>query len=276
MVYLGGARLDPATILSDLPSGSMERVILKSMNESEEVFRFGTEDELKFELELRAQTANAARSLNASGMDFAVFHRSRCNETYWERKENGGFLLREGVSPAAAIRDIFQNGRKYATECATAMVIVIYGALLRVYSDALFDATFPSIYLMNWNRLDPLLKNIGIPRKTPALIIGDRGYFNNPDVNPQTPEWQGENVIVLPDALYYGHGIGIAKADSIIAALNQNRKEGATRAAYLMDSAARPSYSALYKRYAAAASARTAQAPIVWPPFPAPRRSTRG
>jgi ubiquitin len=55
---------------------------------------------------------------------------------------------------------------------------------------------------------------------------GDCRYFKNPDVNPETPQWQGENVIDLNDGKYYGHGIGIRTADEIINALNERRKEG--------------------------------------------------
>lgn len=271
MVYVDGARADLVPLLNEYPRGSMERDILKDMDESSEVFRFDSQDELKFELTLRANTVNSARSLNSSGMDFSTFKESRCNLEFWERKDNGGFLLLNGVSPASAIRDIFQNGRKYATECATAMVIVFYGALVRSYSDALFNSTFPRINLMNWIKLDPLLKGIGVPHKTPKLLLGDRGYFSNPDFDPETPEWQGENVIVLPNAMYYGHGIGITTADNIIKVLNENRKEGATQTAYQTDSAARPDYSELYKRYLAAPPVQTA-ASLVWQPFPAERR----
>jgi protein-glutamine gamma-glutamyltransferase len=271
MVYVDGARADLVPLLNEYPRGSMERDILKDMDESSEVFRFDSQDELKFELTLRANTVNSARSLNSSGMDFSTFKESRCNLELWERKDNGGFLLLNGVSPASAIRDIFQNGRKYATECATAMVIVFYGALVRSYSDALFNSTFPRINLMNWIKLDPLLKGIGVPHKTPKLLLGDRGYFSNPDFDPETPEWQGENVIVLPNAMYYGHGIGITTADNIIKVLNENRKEGATQTAYQTDSAARPDYSELYKRYLAAPPVQTA-ASLVWQPFPAERR----
>ncbi len=271
MVYVDGAQADLVPLLNEYPRGSMERDILKDMEESSEVFRFDSQDELKFELSMRANTVNSARSLNSSGMDFSTFKDSRCNSDFWERKENGGFLLLNGVSPASAIRDIFQNGRKYATECATAMVIVFLGALVRSYGDALFNSTFPKIYLMNWVRLDPLLKGIGVPRKTPKLLLGDRGYFNNPEYNPETPEWQGENVIVLPNDMYYGHGIGITTADNIIKSLNGNRKEGATQSAYQTDTAARPDYGELYKRYQAAAPVQTATS-LVWQSFPAERR----
>ena len=69
---------------------------------------------------------NAAHALNKSGMGFDVFHKSKCNEDYWFRTDNGGFRLKSGIKGSDAINDIYQNGRKYKTECATAMVIVIY------------------------------------------------------------------------------------------------------------------------------------------------------
>ena len=76
--------------------------------------------------------------------------------------------------------------------------------------------------------------------------MGDRRYFDNPDVDPVTPEWQGENVIVLDNSLYYGHGIGIEDANDIIKSLNSNREHGSTQSAFLMDSASRPNFKKLY------------------------------
>ncbi len=49
-------------------------------------------------------------------------------------------------------------------------------------------------------------------------------------------------MIELGGGLFYGHGIGIRDAGSIIRSLNRNRVDGATRSAYLMDAAGRPDY----------------------------------
>jgi protein-glutamine gamma-glutamyltransferase len=197
---------------------------------------------MNFEQNLRREICDAAYQLNESGMEFAVFSDTRCNTDYWSRTSNGGFLLKTSVNPAESIRDIFGNGHAYATECATAMGIVYYKAVLEVYGEKLFNKTFASIYLMDWDIRDPLLSKTGRISPVPKLLIGDRGYFANPDHDPELPQWQGENVIVLEDDMYYGHGIGLHNADYIINALNSRRKSGDSRSAYLMNQAGRPDF----------------------------------
>jgi len=252
MILIDNQPFDIAGLSGEYPENGIERQILAKMAASEEKFRYETISQLKFELLLRHEIVNAARDLNSSAFSFATFHDSKCNETYWERTGNGGFRMKNGVTASEAIGDIYQNSGRYATECATAMVILHYKALLAVFGPERFDRMFPEIYLMNWHSLDRLLKEIGRPRRTDTVLIGDRGYFSNPDVDPKTPEWQGENVIVLPDGLYYGHGIGIATAENIINALNGNRREGATREAYWNDSVSRPNFHLLTDLYESA------------------------
>lgn len=270
MILISGAPLPVAELGAAYPERSVERLVLERMNESEGTYRYDTLQQLKFELELRGEIVSAAKRLSASGLRFAVFHKAECNPDYWERTDNGGFQLKSGVKPSAAIRDIFTNGRMYATECATAMVIVYYGALEALLPEETFNALFPSIYLMNWHRLDPLLREVGTPATVTDILLGDRCYFRNPEVDPMVPELQGENVIVLPNGLYYGHGVGITTADRIIRMLNANRIEGATQSAYFMENyAARPNF----KRLAAAAgvpAAAAPPAPLRWRPFPQP------
>jgi len=200
---------------------------------------------MDFEKELRQAICDSALVLHKSGMRFAIFSDTRCNEEYWNRTSNGGWKLRSGANPANAIRDIFVNGSQYATECATAMTIVYYKAALTVYGDDLFNKTFSSIYLMDWDIRDPLLNKVGRMEPVSKLIPGDRGYFANPDHAPDLPQWQGENVIVLGDDRYYGHGIGIASAEYIINSLNSRRSRENARQAYLMNSAGRPDFEKL-------------------------------
>jgi len=226
----------------------------------------------EFEKKLREEICNAAWALNKSGMAFALFANTRCNEEYWNRTSNGGWRLRSAgeITPADAIRDIFKNGGLYATECATAMGIVYYKALCEVYGDDLFNKTFNSIYLMDWDIRDPLLMKVGHIERVTQLLPGDRAYFANPDHSPELPQWQGENVIVLGDGMYYGHGIGAADAERIIKSLNSRRRSGDNiRSAYLMDSAGRPDFDKL------AAVAQSPDAVAVWNAFPPAVTSNR-
>ena len=102
---------------------------------------------------------------------------------------------------------------------------------------------------MNWHKIDRLLREIGVMNKAKDYLPGDRRYFANPDVDPLTPEWQGENVIDMNHGVYYGHGIGKHDAQTIITALNDNRKQNAHNSAYLMDSAGRPNFKNLSDIY---------------------------
>jgi len=213
-----------------------------------------------FEQKLRKEICEAALALSKSGLRFAVFKNTECNEEYWHRTSNGGFQLRG--NPANAMQDIFQNGWRYATECATAMEIVYYKALLEVYGEELFNKTFPSIYLMDWDVRNPLLMKIGSMEQVTELLNGDRAYFANPDHDPDLPQWQGENVIVLGEDRYYGHGIGVGNASHFIGSLNSKRKKDNPRSAYLMSSAARPDFRRL------ADVMHSERAVTVWREFP--------
>jgi len=202
----------------------------------------------EFEAKLRAAIVEAALALSKSSLSFAVFKNARCNPDYWTLTSNGGWRLKQGSTPADAIRDIFARGGNYATECATAMLIVYYKAILEVYGDELFNSTFKdNIYLMDWDVRDPLLKSVGTMATLNGSpkITGDRAYFANPDHAPDLPQWQGENVIVLGDDRYYGHGIGVASGAHILASLNAKRASATSREAYLMDKAARPDFKRL-------------------------------
>lgn len=249
MVIVSNNPIDANTIYNEYPPDSIERKILDILISSRENYRYSTLEELNFELMLRKEIIQSAIDLHNSGLGFEVFRDVRANTDYWEVTREGGIRLKSGVKPSDAIRDIYINGSKYGTECATAMVIVYYKTLANIFPEELFNRTFPKIELMNWRYIDRDLTGIGIPKKVKDFLPADRRYFANPDVDPLTPQWQGENAIDLGNGLYYGHGIGIHKADTIINALNQNRREGSQRSAYLLDTAARPDFKWLSKIY---------------------------
>ncbi len=101
---------------------------------------------------------------------------------------------------------------------------------------------------MDWQHLDPSL-GIDYHRNPADTFPGDCRYFRNPDVNPETPEWQGENAIDLDGGMYYGHGIGIQSAEGMIRTLNRHRTPGSNTSAFLMNSATRPDFKSLGRRY---------------------------
>lgn len=252
MIYINGSPADMARIARARPVRGIESICLSRMMRGAGAYYYASIGELHFELALRRTTVARAERLRLAGLNFESFRGSYCNKRYWIRTANGGFELRRGVSPAAAVRDIYSNGREYGTECATAMQIVYCGALLDLVADSAFDAHFGGMRLMNWHDIPTPLKETGSLHRVKDYLPGDRRYFSNPEVNLNAPEWQGENVIDMGDGTYYGHGIGRRRADKIIATLNSARRASARRSAYLIPTAGRPDYSRLYSMFGSA------------------------
>ncbi|MCB2360048.1 protein-glutamine gamma-glutamyltransferase [Clostridium estertheticum] len=245
MIIISGSVVNVNTFIHDYNPNDIEKDIITKMDLSKSQYKYDSLNQFKFELDLRYSIVVAAKNLNKGNMDFRTFRKSICNPNYWDRTNEGGFILKKGVAPSDAIKDISINSSKYGTECATAMVIIYYQALLNIFSANLFNRLFPNIQLMNWHYIDNLLEDVGFIKKRSDYFPGDRRYFYNPDVDPVAPEWQGENVIDLSNGLYYGHGIGIGDADEIISELNKFRIKEATTSSYLLDSAARPDFKSL-------------------------------
>ncbi|PEL10699.1 protein-glutamine gamma-glutamyltransferase [Bacillus sp. AFS017336] len=216
------------------PSDSVVKMLMQRINEDQTEHEYRSINE--FESILRNNIILSARAMYQSRINFAVFAKSRCNPMYWQLMGTGGFLLRQGVKPSDAIKDIFINSPYYAFECATAMVIIFYNAVLNLIGENQFNKIFQNIYLYGWHA-DP---DLGINAQYAPIIPGDVVYFNNPDVSPLTPEWRGENAVVLGDGTFFGHGLGIMPAEQIIFTLNRMRRPGAFRSAYLTNSVTRP------------------------------------
>lgn len=236
LIQLGGMPLQQSNVW---PSDRIERVILQQMQKSPIAYSYQSMEELSFELTLRKYIIESARAMYQGGSSFASFATSRCNSRYWHLTDAGGFRLKRDVKPSDALRDIFKNSSLYAFECATAIMIIFYHAVLNSMDEALFNSIFRTIYLYSWHSDS----GIGVHNiKTRHFLPGDVAYIENPDFNPDTPWWRGENVVVLDDGMYFGHGIGIGNAEQMILALNQTRKHGSHQSAYFLDFVTRPSF----------------------------------
>ncbi|MBV7504539.1 protein-glutamine gamma-glutamyltransferase [Bacillus sp. sid0103] len=223
--------------LSDDLKTKEQKDILTKMVKSNEIFQYQSVSQLKFELLFRTKTLKAARDLNNSKVQFTTFAYAFCNRKYWNRLSNGGFLLKPNVRPTDAILDILKNGSLYAFDCSTGIAIVLYLATLYTIGSRRFDQLFNGLYLMDW-QFD---NNLKLTQKYgEEFIPGDIVHFNNPDVNPNESHWRAENVIFMADDQYYGHGVGIKKANTIITFLNKKRKPNPRIPAYLMNLITRP------------------------------------
>ncbi|WP_407271387.1 protein-glutamine gamma-glutamyltransferase [Radiobacillus sp. PE A8.2] len=221
--------------------GSVELMIVQEMNQSPVVYNFSSLNELSQEIQLRKQILISASKLHMSNAKFSVFAKSYCNSAYWERTTKGGFRLREGISPSAAIQDIYTNSDQYGFECATAMLIIFYHAILTLVGEELFNQLFENIYLYSWHAdADLGLELI----ETEYFLPGDVVYFKNPDVSPQTPYWRGENAVVMGNGKFFGHGIGVLTADEMINSLNIRRRTGSNQSAFLTNTVTRPTMKA--------------------------------
>ncbi|GAB2698464.1 protein-glutamine gamma-glutamyltransferase [Paenibacillus thermoaerophilus] len=242
MIRIAGAPADPVQIAEGAGLTPIEQRTLMKLAESRLVYRYASREQLLFELRLRREIVRAARELNASGIRFAVDRYATTNPSVWALTPRKSFQLLPGISPAAGIRDIYANGRMYAFECATAMLVVLYKAVLETIGEANFNRLFANLVLYHWD-FDRDLRLITLP--TIDFLPGDILYFRNPDVNPRTPEWQGENAVDLGDGTYYGHGLGIRPAWEIIQALNRHRVPFSFTSAYLLNQATRPDFTYL-------------------------------
>jgi protein-glutamine gamma-glutamyltransferase len=234
MITVGQKPIKLDEIIADYPSGSVEQSVLKLMDESDRTFDFDSISDLSFELKLRREIVNAAKELARSGLGFRVFRESYANKKYWDRRRDGGFALKSGVKASEGIRDIFENGDLYATECATAMMMIYYKALLAVFPEDAFNKMFPTIVLMNWHEIPYALREVGYLNMR-GFFPGDRRYFKNPS-NPATPEWQGKTS--FPWATGYTTAtasVHIRKTP--LSKLSTATAGGRHRSAYLMNAA---------------------------------------
>jgi protein-glutamine gamma-glutamyltransferase len=258
VILITGSDADQINMLAQT---SLERVILQKKQSSSVVYKYESLEAFDFELEMRSKLVAAAIALNDSGIRFATFKNSKCNDQFWNLTEKGGFKLRDDVTPTNAILDIFRNGHLYACECATAMVIVLYKGVIDSIGKERFNANFENLLLWDWNYDSDL--RLKIMEDLSEAYPGDILYFENPDYDPKTPEWQGENAVMISDNLYYGHGIGIRTADAMIEVLNRKRKPDSTTSAFLSDQVVYPDYEYIRKLTIRRYPIKIAYSPII-------------
>ncbi|MGM7722620.1 protein-glutamine gamma-glutamyltransferase [Metabacillus sp. Hm71] len=235
MIYIGNNFVQENQLHTSTLSEE-EREMIDRMGRYPIKYTFLNNDHFLFVLHLRSSIIKASRDLFASEARFTTFENARCNERYWRLTVQGGFKLRDGIRPSDAINDIFQNGAKYGFECATAIVIIFYKAVLDSINRTQFDRIYQGMYLRDWQSDDDLPI---YTRRGNDFIPGDCLYFNNPQFDPKRPQWRGENVIDLSKGLYFAHGIGIKTAEGVIEALNKRRYPNATISAYLLSQVTR-------------------------------------
>ncbi|WP_379966906.1 protein-glutamine gamma-glutamyltransferase [Ectobacillus sp. sgz5001026] len=230
MIVMGRSIIHPKLLDDTELFFETKKQILESMTSNQEVYTYETLDQLVFDVHLRLHLLLTCIDLLSSGIQFRTFSQSFCHDIFWKRTKQGGFQVEQGVLPSVAINDIFSNGKKYGTECATAIIIIIYKSLLQCYDDHTFNRLFSNLLLFTWD----YDKNLKLITKTDGTIIpGDITYFKNPQVDPLTIEWQGENTIYLGDDFHYGHGVGMSTSDQVINTLNLRRKPNAFLTAYI-------------------------------------------
>jgi protein-glutamine gamma-glutamyltransferase len=234
MIFIRGFPLEKAP--PNLSGKQLE--IYAELQKSESPHLYYSLEELAFELSLRRNIIEAAINLSKSNAEFNIFQYSKFNPLYWT-KTSRGYALKHFVQPSTAVEDVFKNGKEYAFECSTAIVLIYYYAVLQSIKAENFNRLFRNLLVWDWS----YDKDLGITTLAGTEFIpGDVLYFHNPDF--KHPVWIGENVVYLGKNQYFGHGIGIGTKEEMISALNSLRKSGAKRSAYLL-----PQFSRLNFRY---------------------------
>ncbi|WP_241657754.1 protein-glutamine gamma-glutamyltransferase [Anaerobacillus alkaliphilus] len=237
----------PFSLESTMDFGEVEGVIIQQMHDSPELFTYLSMNELRFEINLRKNIMESAKEMSESHAAFTIFENARCNPTYWNLTSAGGFLLRQGVRPSDAILDINRNGQLYGFECATAIIIIYYQAILKSIGRERFDYNFQNIYLYSWHT-DPDLEYHYF--NADNYVPGDVVYFNNPEYHPYAPWYRGLNAVVLSDGTFFGHGFGIMTAEQVIEFLNSQRHPESRQSAYIENLITRISPTTVQKVFA--------------------------
>jgi len=178
------------------------------------------------------------------------------NPVCWDIDEEDPttMYLNPDFPPSVALMDIFNNPDLYQFECATALVILRYRAMLDLIGEEDFNRIASDLRIGVWDQEDHAAKVWEVTGRSAGgedvpmaqgdksrVTPGDYTYFKNWDVSPEAFRggWQGENVIYLGDGMYYGHPFRVISGEKIVAYLNKHRNPGSARSASLLDLHAR-------------------------------------
>lgn len=200
------------------------------------------------QLLISAHVVQSAIRLDKSQVQFANYSgEDKANNKLWSMGYGGRITVRQHTSTTQAVSDVFgKNSSKYAFECATAAHLIYLNAIQGRIGAKKFDSAAPRLSVFRWDAPkksgQDLIDGTGkggplrLSSKGPfakEVWPGDRVYFNNPHFEPSFTAGQGENTIFLGDGRYFGHGLGIKSKEQIIKKLNNLRKPGATKKAYM-------------------------------------------
>jgi len=180
----------------------------------------------------------------------------KANPKFWNNPggEMATMTLKRGQSASAAIKDVFENPQQYQFECATALVLLRYKAIMELVGEKDFDRICKDLKVGPWDQeghAEAAWKVEGKAGDGSKIAMsaedakkvkpGDYTYFKNWSVSLSgyNGGWQGENVISLGGDKYYGHPFGITTGKEIVAYLNQHRQPNAKKEASLLDVRAR-------------------------------------
>lgn len=147
MIIVSGQLLRP----QDIENWKIDKnlnPLLKEMIETPVQFDYHSIAELMFELNLRMNIVAAAKTLHKSGAKFATFLKTYGNTKYWRVSPEGALELKYRMPPSKAIRDIAENGPFYAFECATAIVVIYYLALIDTIGEKNLMPTLTELFYM--------------------------------------------------------------------------------------------------------------------------------
>jgi protein-glutamine gamma-glutamyltransferase len=236
--------------------GKTERAIIDAMMQSKTRF-VRSEKEIDLEIRFRSNMVKAAQAINDRAPMFPErgenFIEAPGASKFWGPDEEGNFgrgLHYKGEpykhSFSEAIDELWATTSGLKCDCSAALTLVYLRALRDTLGKEEFDllwSNFQAIYKtiprvsQRGGNFTPGYFNVsgGPPiggladRYYTDHLPGDWSAFENKDVTPNFDwAWGAENVIVMPDDKFYGHGIGIKSREVMLDELAKRAGEKRT------------------------------------------------